>query len=385
MKKVLNLIVSIILLAGFSACNKDGSDNPTPVPTIDYKGLAFISSGESTVKLVKEGAPYEITLEYSTDESQWKPYTIGEEIALADGAFVLFRASEQNNPKFSKFIGDYYHFEMSGSITAQGNIMSLLSRDFSSPLSSHVFYSLFKGCASLLSAPELPATTLDHECYFLMFKECTGLKSAPELPAKVLKSGCYHGMFSGCTSLQAAPELPATELADLCYMTMFSGCTGLTSAPELPATELANDCYYAMFEGCTSLTSAPKLPAKELSSYCYFNMFGGCTSLTSAPELPATILVSRCYIRMFEGCTSLTSAPVLPAKDLVENCYHGMFRNCSKLQYVKALFITKPSKETTEDWLSGVDDFGTFVKSKDATWKVSGANGIPETWKIETE
>ncbi len=40
------------------------------------------------------------------------------------------------------------------------------------------------------------------------------------------------------------------------------------------------------------------------------------------------------------------------------------------------LFITKPSKETTEDWLSGVDDFGTFVKSKDATWNVKGVNGI---------
>ena len=91
MKKIFNLIVSCVLLAGFSACNKDGSDNPSlppaPVPTVNYKGLTFISSGNSTVCLAKVGAPDEITLEYSTDESQWNPYTIGEKISLATAHF----------------------------------------------------------------------------------------------------------------------------------------------------------------------------------------------------------------------------------------------------------------------------------------------------------
>lgn len=81
MKKIFNLIASFVLLAGFSACNKDGSDKPglppAPVPTVNYKGLTFISSGNSTVCLAKVGAPDEITLEYSTDESHWNPYTIG--------------------------------------------------------------------------------------------------------------------------------------------------------------------------------------------------------------------------------------------------------------------------------------------------------------------
>lgn len=81
MKKIFNLIASFVLLAGFSACNKDDSDKPglppAPVPTVNYKGLTFISSGNSTVCLAKVGAPDEITLEYSTDESQWNPYTLG--------------------------------------------------------------------------------------------------------------------------------------------------------------------------------------------------------------------------------------------------------------------------------------------------------------------
>ena len=111
----------------------------------------------------------------------------------------------------------------------------------------------------------------------------------------------------------------------------------------------------------------------------------GCTSLLSAPELPATTLKAGRYCKMFQGCTSLTSAPVLPAKDFVKDCYLLMFEGCSKLQSVKVLFATEPSEDTTRDWLNGVAASGTFVKSKDATWEVRGAHGIPEGWKVATE
>ena len=341
MKKVFNLLVSFVLIAGFSACSKDDSGNqqqepeypsPTPVPSADYKGLAFISSGESTVRLAQVGTPYEISLEYSTDESHWKPYTIGETITLADSTFLLFRSGEHKNRKFSKDDENYYHFEISGPISAQGNIMSLLDRDFSTPLSTNAFFALFEGCTSLLSAPELPATTMEQGCYFRMFAECTGLKSAPELPAK----------------------------------------------------ELAYNCYGWMFKGCSALTYVPDLPATEMVSYCYNNMFANCTSLKFAPELPATRLDMGCYHCMFEGCTSLTSAPELPATELVSNCYEFMYKDCRNLRYVIGLFTTEPSEKTTKDWLSGVAASGTFIKSKKATWDVTSAHGVPEGWKIET-
>ena len=393
MKKVFNLLVSFVLIAGFSACSKDDSGNqqqepeypsPTPVPSADYKGLAFISSGESTVRLAQVGTTYEISLEYSTDESHWKPYTIGETITLADSTFLLFRSGEHKNRKFSKDDENYYHFEISGPISAQGNIMSLLNRDFSTPLTTYAFFALFEGCTSLLSAPELPATTMEQGCYFGMFSECTGLTSAPELPANVLANNCYGWMFKGCSALASAPELPATKMEAYCYNSMFANCTGLTSAPELTAKRLESNCYQHMFEGCTSLSSAPELPATYLVTECYHSMFNGCTSLTSAPKLPATTLDWGCYSEMFQGCTSLTSAPELPAKELIRNCYQLMFKDCSKLRYVKALFTTSPSEETTKDWLSGVAASGTFVKSKNATWNVTGVHGIPKGWKIET-
>ena len=217
MKKVFNLLVSFVLIAGFSACSKDDSGNQqqepeypstTPVPSADYKGLAFISSGESTVRLAQVGTPYEISLEYSTDESHWKPYTIGETITLADSTFLLFRSGEHKNRKFSKDDENYYHFEISGPISAQGNTMSLLNRDFSTQLSKYAFFALFEGCTSLLSAPELPATTMEYGCYAQMFSGCTALKSAPELPAEALAMNCYQRMFRGCSTLSSAYIVP---------------------------------------------------------------------------------------------------------------------------------------------------------------------------------
>lgn len=388
MKKVFNLLVFFVLIAGFSACSKDDSGNQqvpkNPVPSADYKGLAFISSGESTVRLAQVGTPYEISLEYSTDETHWKPYTIGETITLADSTFLLIRNGEHKNRKFSKDDENYYHFEISGPISARGNIMSLLNRDFSTPLTFYGFFALFEGCTSLLSAPELPATTMEKGCYSQMFAGCTALKSAPELPAEALATNCYRYMFRGCSTLTSAPKLPATKMAQGCYFRMFAECTGLTSAPELPAEALAYNCYGRMFKGCSALTYVPDLPATKMEAYCYNSMFANCTSLKFAPELPATRLDTGCYHCMFEGCTSLTSAPELPATELVSNCYEFMYKDCRNLRYVIGLFTTEPSKKTTEDWLSGVAASGTFIKSEKATWDVTGVHGIPEGWKIET-
>ena len=85
-----------------------------------------------------------------------------------------------------------------------------------------------------------------------MFGSCTGLTNAERLiiPAS---ANCYS-MFEGCTSLITPPQLTATTLTvDSCYNSMFRGCTSLTTAPTLPATTLSNYCYSHMFARCTSL------------------------------------------------------------------------------------------------------------------------------------
>ena len=414
------------------------SDDPQKPNPEEPSYLTFVSTGESTISLIKIGNPDPIILEYSTNGSTWTPYTIGGAITISNGENLMFRAGETGNECFSKFYVDYYQFEISGEVAAKGNIMSLLDRTCArNSLPSGAFCHLFKACQSLTSAPELPSMELAKYCYSGMFTGCTNLTKAPELPATVLAEGCYSTMFYGCknltkapvlpatemaeycygkmfrycTSLTEAPELPATKLAEVCYgemfedcktltkapalpatelesscyASMFSYCTSLTKAPALPATKLASGCYNYMFSGCSSLTKAPELPATELAEWCYSHMFEGCTNLTKAPALPATKLVDYCYQLMFSGCTSLTEAPELLATELVKGCYEYMFEKCSNLNYVKALFTDEPSVSTTSDWLLGVAPTGTFVKSKNATWDVRGASGIPVGWTVESD
>ncbi len=254
-------------------------------------------------------------------------------------------------------------------------------------LANSCYYMMFYGCTGLTIAPELPATTLTESCYYFMFYDCTNLTAAPALPATTLAKNCYFFMFRNCTQMKSVPtSLPATTLAFECYNGMFEGCTSLTTVPSdlLPATALTDNCYQGMFSGCTSLTTAPALPATALANGCYSYMFSGCTSLTAAPALPATTLTTSCYIEMFKNCVKLTRAPELPATILTNGCYRQMFYGCTKLNYIKAAFKTDPSELYTENWVNGVSATGTFYKNSTATWNITGVNGIPSGWTVQT-
>lgn len=244
---------------------------------------------------------------------------------------------------------------------------------------------MFEGCTSLTTAPTLSATTLAANCYESMFVGCTSLVTAPAISATTLANNACQAMFQDCTALTTAPTLSATTLAAGCYEDMFYGCTSLATAPVLPATTMAAGCYAGMFRGCTSLTAAPELPATTLADSCYMLMFESCTSLTEAPELPAETLATNCYGDMFNSCTSLVYAPDLPATTLVAGCYTNMFYGCSLLSYIKALFTTTPSTTYTQNWVYGVAATGIFVKSTEASWNVTGDNGIPVGWIVYLE
>ena len=120
--------------------------------------------------------------------------------------------------------------------------------------------------------------------------------------------------------------------------------------------------------------------------YAFNYLFENCTTIrnVSTNFLPATTLADNCYTYMFEGCISLTTAPELPATILKFECYCYMFYGCSKLNYIKAMFTTTPENDYTDSWVSGVASSGTFVKNKDATWNVTGPDGIPSGWTVQT-
>lgn len=231
-------------------------------------------------------------------------------------------------------------FVCSGKFKASGNIMSLLFGDnFIGQLSlsgkNCAFSNLFRNNTNLISAKNiiLPATTLSIACYFETFEACSSLIDTPKLPAKTLSSECYRDMFGNCISLMEISDdltTTSTSLATYCFSGMFKR-TGITIAPPLPHMTLANNCYAWMFYECPNLISC-----------------------------------------------------ILPATTLVSTCYNKIFYNCPKLNYIKAMFTTTPSGSYTLEWVYGVPSSGTFVKNSSATWNVTGINGVPTGWTIET-
>lgn len=149
---------------------------------------------------------------------------------------------------------------------------------------------------------------------------------------------------------------------------------------------IADDNLAQLFCNTSVVEVSPNfLPATTLVSGCYSKMFKDCTSLTTAPELPATNLAQNCYSMMFSGCISLTKAPELPATTLTKECYWDMFSGCTNLNYIKMLATDISADYCLSNWVSGVASTGTFVKSKDATWDVTGSNGVPTGWTVITD
>lgn len=350
-------------------------------------GLAAIEY--STVTIVKHGTATP-QIKYSTDGRFWTLYdwTKSEQgqlvLELKPGEVLYFKGSNPNGLSHSEY--DYVSFSIGGSVSLNGNVMSLIDDGHGTEDKipcNYCFYRLFEGCSGIVSISSnfLPAEHLKDYSYAYMFEDCQRLTDFPKtlLDDRQLYENetyqatlCYCGMFMNCKGIKRIPVglLPATQLSTYCYYGMFQGCTGLTEldAGILPATELwkAIDsttcldyygCYSSMFLGCTNITKINEkdgqklLPATKLARCCYFGMFTGCIGLKdlSALALPATNLTfdghrttdaehataaNDCYNQMFYGCTKLTNAPALPATTLSSGCYSAMFYNCGDMTVI---------------------------------------------------
>ena len=396
--------------------------DPADPPTNFLIFTALVDGLQITVKSTSSTTSR--IIDYSVNRGRsWKTVTVNDSgvtipVTINKGRHILFKGSNTpgqyaTNWGTVTFTGNKWH-------NVSGNPLSIIYNGGEGPLVDHIFNRLFYGDSQLINAENLILNNLDLStyCYYMMFHNADSLKTAPQLPATVMKKGCYSFMFWGCESLKESPELPATTLAESCYDSMFSG-SGLEIAPQLQATILAPQCYDSMFQGCNSLIQTPRLPATTLQRQCYGSMFQQCSQLKTVTELPAITLADRCYDSMFYGCTSLENVPsILPATTLAERCYHGMFdsceniqespalpaitlvtdcygymfRGCSNLKHITAMFTTTPGSDYTNNWVQLVPgpDFnlgGTtcvFTKNRNATWNVSGSNGVPSNWTIQT-
>ena len=320
-----------------------------------------------------------VTISASTDGgSTWRKFTTSRNGTATFGTInkgdkILFKSITS---KFSNTNSAYHYFNSTKNISAEGNILSLLYGD---------------NFLSYDSLPSISSKEKDKTQQLgCIFKGNKKIISAENLILKptTLSPKCYASMFYGCTSLTTAPELPATTTYEYSYQGMFHSCTSLTKAPTsigVSSTIIADFCCYLMFESCTSLTTAPELPATTLANDCYSNMFEGCTSITTALELPATTLANGCYASMFKNCKNLTTAPELPATTLAYSCYASMFKSCTLLSTITCLAIDISASYCTENWVNGVADIGTFKKHLNMSSWTTGVNGIPSGWAVESE
>ena len=261
--------------------------------------VTFTADGEQKFKMTTNDRSYTISgLQYSVNGGDWENVVVDKEVTFGGPHGDLRLRGTNTNGTVTDDMSQNSTITFTNpnvKVACTGDIRTLLNwKNYSTVDTQNARFSyLFKNCAALTSAPELPATKLARNCYYIMFGGCTSLTTAPELPATTLANNCYQFMFYGCTNLTTAPELPATTLANNCYQSMFDGCTNLTTAPELPATTLASRCYYGMFYGCKSLTSAPELKATTLADYCYENMFLNCTKLSTVTMLAPSDKISK--------------------------------------------------------------------------------------------
>lgn len=167
-------------------------------------------------------------------------------------------------------VGGIGVFSSTSRFNVEGNPMSLLYGDNfkgqTDLTGKHsAFYRLFYSCSNLINAEHLslPATILVEQCYVSMFNGCTSLTTAPQLPATTLAQHCYGWMFENCTSLATTPELHATSLTMGCYEGMFKGCTRLNSITCLATNISANDCTKEWVKNVASSGTFTKAASME--------------------------------------------------------------------------------------------------------------------------
>ena len=336
----------------------------------DYLCFTALEAGTFTLTIpAAVTATYLSYVEWSKDGRTWThtdntSEAVAIDVQVASGEKVYWRGSGICTTAQNVNTGRFAYFSSDCRFGASGNISSMLKGDGildhlvnrqTSGLTNVTFANLFNGCTTLVNAADMVLPTFTSYYTYI-----------------------YYSLFRGCAALVSAPALPSTELANSCYFGMFYGCTSITTSPTLPALTMATNCYYQMYYS-SGITEMPLLPSTALADSCYREMFRNCASLTTLHELPATILAVNCYRGMFYASSGFSTAPDLPATTLVDTCYANMFYNCRLLNHVKCLATDISASDCLINWLGGASSTGTFIQASGVTWP-RGASGIPTGW-----
>ena len=194
-----------------------------PIPVIhdysqDYFTFVALESGTFTFNPNYDPESHDFGVSYSLDNGN----TWTTEAAtfttptIQAGNKVLFKSSTLKTSGYYDSSGLYIDsFISTCKFNVEGNIQSLMEGDnFVNTTNNNIYYFFFSNNTNIVNAEHLilPSNANPH---------------------------MYEGMFYGCTSLVTAPELPATTLSESCYSMMFYNCSLLNSIKMLATSGLS--------------------------------------------------------------------------------------------------------------------------------------------------
>ena len=191
--------------------------------------VEFVSSTSMTItpKYTNTG----VTLQYSLNGTTWKAIASGATTPSANIIYFRGKATGTKSLYASSSTNYSWIFTGATNLECNGKLDRLLQDDFGGDndiLTLYIgcFVYMFYNAATLIKAPELPATTLAANCYDRMFYGCTSLTTLPKLNVLTMPAYCYRDMFRGCTKIKISTTL--TGIYDTAYRIPTAG-TGTTA------------------------------------------------------------------------------------------------------------------------------------------------------------
>ena len=169
--------------------------------------ITFTPKGEQVFKMTASTGYTISGLEYSVNYGEWTPVVKDSEVSFGGdkGDLRLRGKNENGTAKFNGGNATITFTNPDVKVACKGDIRTLLDwENYKTVNTQNARFSyLFKDCAVLTSAPELPATTLANGCYENMFLNCTKLSTvtmlAPSEKISKASNYCYNWLYNAGT------------------------------------------------------------------------------------------------------------------------------------------------------------------------------------------
>ena len=187
MKKLL-FITYMAALAALVGCQQDDELHTNPIPYVTF------SASEEQTMVIHKPESLSVEIFCSVNDGDWEDIGDKEYSITFGGAHGDLRLRATSEIGTSTDDGNYkISFENETPVACTGDIRTLVDwENYATANTENAkFYQLFRGCTQLVSAPELPATTLAESCYQHMFRNCTSLNSITMLATDI---SAFHSL-----------------------------------------------------------------------------------------------------------------------------------------------------------------------------------------------